>query len=93
MVLPTLSYEDIVNEVWNKHGQLRDKNKKLRLHAIEELAAHQLSVLPVVTSPCLLSPASSRKALFLVICPFCLSNPAVLLFFVFFYFSIFVVVK
>ena len=70
MVLPTLSYEDIVNEVWNKHGQLRDKKKKLRLHAIEELAAHKLTVLPVVTSPCLLSPASSRKALFLVICPF-----------------------
>ena len=85
MVLPTLSYEDIVNEVWSKYGQLRDKKKKLRLHAIKELAAHQLTVLPVVTSPCPLSPASSRKALFLVICPFCLSNPAVLLFcFVFF---------
>ena len=71
MVLPTLSYEDIVNEVWNKHRRLRDKKKKkLRLHAIEELAAHQLTVLPVVTSPCLLSPASSREALFLVICPF-----------------------
>ena len=80
MVLPTLSYEDIVNEVWSKYGQLRYKKKKLRLHAIEELAAHQLTVLPVVTSPCPLSPASSRKALFLVICPFCLSNPAVLLF-------------
>ena len=92
MVLPTLSYEDIVNEVWNNRGQLRDKKKKLRLHAIEELAAHQLTVLPVVTSPCLLSPASSRKALFLVICHFCLSNPAVLLF-CFFNFSIFVVVK
>ena len=39
MVLPTLSYEDIVNEVWSKYGQLRDKKKKLRLHAIEELAA------------------------------------------------------
>ena len=88
MVLPTLSYEDIVNEVWNKHGQLRDKKKKLRLHEIEELAAHQLTVLPVVTSPCLLSPASSRKALFLVICGFCLFNPAVLLF-VFLFFLIF----
>ena len=85
MVLPTLSYEDIVNEVWSKYGQLWDKKKKLRLHAIEKLASHQLTVLPVVTSPCPLSPASSRKALFLVICPFCLSNPAVLLFLFFFF--------
>ena len=38
----------------------------MRLHVIEEFAAQQLIVLPIVTSPSPLSPAKTNKPLFLV---------------------------
>lgn len=65
MSLQPHSYEDIINESCFKHGTLRGK-KKIRIHAIEELAAQQLIVLPIVTSPSPLSASKINKALVLV---------------------------
>lgn len=65
MSLQTLSYEEIIQEACTKQGALRGK-KNMRLHVIEEFAAQQLIVLPIVTSPSPLSPAKTNKPLFLV---------------------------
>lgn len=63
MFLQTLSYEDIIDQVWSEHDTFRtEKKKKLRLHAIEELAARQLLVLPIITSLSPSSPARFGKA-------------------------------
>jgi len=58
MFLQTLSYEDIIDQVWNEHDTFRTEKKKKRLHTIEELAARQLLVLPIITS---LSPSSPTR--------------------------------
>ena len=63
MFLQTLSCEDIINQVWSEHDTFRtEKRKKLRLHTIEELAAHQLIALPLITSLSPSSPARLDKA-------------------------------
>lgn len=63
MFLQTLSYEDIIDQVWSEHATFRtEKRKKLRLHAVEELAARQLLVLPIITSLSPSSPARFGKA-------------------------------
>lgn len=63
MFLQTLSYKDIIDQVWSEHDTFRtEKKKKLRLHTIEELAARQLLVLPIITSLSPSSPARLDKA-------------------------------
>lgn len=65
MSLQTLSYEQIIHEACFKNGTL-GRMKRPRLHAIEEFAAQQLIVLPIVTSPTPLSAAKINQAFVLV---------------------------
>ena len=66
MSLRAFAYEEVVHEPCCKTGKLRVK-KRFRLHAIEEFAAQQLVVLPILTSPTPLSPANSHQT-FCVVC-------------------------
>ena len=66
MSLRALAYEEFVHEPCCKTGKLRVK-KRFRLHAIEEFAAQQLVVLPILTSPTPLSPANLRHT-FCMVC-------------------------
>ena len=67
MSLTALAGEEIIHETCLKHGKLRVK-KRARLHAIEEFAAQQLVVLPILTSPTPLSPAYLHQTSLLVRC-------------------------
>ena len=66
MSLRALAYEEIVHEPCCKTGKLRVK-KRFRLHAIEEFAAQQLVVLPILTSPTPLSSANLHHT-FCMVC-------------------------
>lgn len=74
MSLRALAYEEVIHEPCCKNGKLRVK-KRARLHAIEEFAAQQLVVLPILTSPTPLSPANIHQTFFMVCssvqCCFC----------------------
>lgn len=65
MSLRALAYEEVIHEPCCKNGKLRVK-KRARLHAIEEFAAQQLVVLPILTSPTPLSPANIHQTFFMV---------------------------
>jgi len=65
MSLRALAYEEVSHEPCCKTGKLRVK-KRVRLHAIEEFAAQQLVVLPILTSPSPLSPENLRQTFFMV---------------------------
>lgn len=67
MSLRAFAYEEVVHEPCCKSGKLRVK-KRFRLHAIEEFAAQQLVVLPILTSPTPLSPANLHQT-FSMVCP------------------------
>ena len=66
MSLRALAYEEFVHEPCCKTGKLRVK-KRFRLHAIEEFAAQQLVVLPILTSPTPLRPANLHHT-FCMVC-------------------------
>jgi len=59
------AYEEVIHEPCCKTGKLRVK-ERVRLHAIEEFAAQQLVVLPILTSPSPLSPANTLESFFMV---------------------------
>ena len=65
MSLRAFAYEEVVHEPCCKSGKLRVK-KRFRLHAIEEFAAQQLVVLPILTSPTPLSPANLHQTFSMV---------------------------
>lgn len=65
MSLRALACEEFIHEPCYKNGKLRMK-KRARLHAIEEFAAQQLVVLPILTSPTPLSPAKVHQTFFMV---------------------------
>lgn len=65
MSLRAFAYEEVVHEPCCKSGKLRVK-KRFRLHAIEEFAAQQLVVLPILTSPSPLSPANLHQTFSMV---------------------------
>lgn len=95
MSLRALAYEEVIHEPCCKNGKLRVK-KRARLHAIEEFAAQQLVVLPILTSPTPLSPANIHQTFFMVCssvqCCFVKSISLVLMTCVFYFLFFFVCV-
>lgn len=65
MSLRGLAFEEFIHEPCVKNGKFRVK-KRVRLHAIEEFAAQQLVVLPILTSPSPLSPLNRHQSFFVV---------------------------